>query len=155
MAIIGSLMKTDMVMVGPDMTVAEAARSMTENEVGAVLVVRDGALDGILSERDVLSRVVAEGRDPAATTVLEASTRDVVSVDVGVHIRECAQLLRDRRIRHLPITENGKPAGILSSRDFFAFVVEGLEGLIDRARYEQALGEGEDPYDHLGGSYGK
>jgi CBS domain-containing protein len=155
MAIIGSLMKTDTVQVAPDATVTEAARSMAANEVGAVLVVRNGALAGILSERDVLSRVVAKGKDPATTKVSEAATEEVVSVAVDVKLRECAQLLRDKQIRHLPVTENGKPVGILSSRDFFAFVVEGLEGLVERARYDQALGEGEDPYDHLGGSYGK
>ena len=155
MALIGSLMKTHMVMVGPNATVAEAARSMAQNHVGAVLVIEGDVLRGILSERDVVSRVVAEGKDPTATKVSAVATSDVVSVDVAVHIRECAQLLRDRGIRHLPVTENGKPAGILSSRDFLAYVVEGLEDLVDRARYGQALGEGEDPYDHLGGSYGK
>jgi CBS domain-containing protein len=154
MAIIGSLMKTDMVMVGPEATVAEAARSMAQNQVGAVLVVDGIVLRGILSERDVASRIVAEGKDPAATTVSDVSTSDVVSVDVAVHIRECAELLRDKDIRHLPVTENGKPVGILSSRDFLAYVVEGLEDLVDRARYKQALSEGDDPYDHLGGSYG-
>jgi len=147
-------MKTDMVMVGPEATVAEAARSMAQNQVGAVLVVDGAVLRGILSERDVASRIVAEGKDPAATKVSDVSTSDVVSVDVAVHIRECAQLLRDKGIRHLPVTENGKPVGILSSRDFLAYVVEGLEGLVDRARYKQALNEGDDPYDHLGGSYG-
>ncbi|MBT8470938.1 MAG: CBS domain-containing protein [Deltaproteobacteria bacterium] len=155
MALIGSLMKTHMVMVGPNATVAEAARSMAQNHVGAVLVVEGDALRGILSERDVVFGIVAEGKDPTATKVTDVATTDVVSVDVAVHIRECAQLLRDRGIRHLPVTENGKPAGILSSRDFLAYVVEGLEDLVDRARYGEALGEGEDPYDHLGGSYGK
>jgi CBS domain-containing protein len=154
MAIIGSLMKTDMVMVGPEATVAEAARSMAQNQVGAVLVVEDALLRGIFSERDLASRVVAEGKDPAATKVTDVATSDVVSVDLAVHIRECAQLLRDKGIRHLPVTENARPVGILSSRDFLAYVVEGLEGLVDRARYKQALSEGDDPYDHLGGSYG-
>ncbi|MGB8222146.1 MAG: CBS domain-containing protein [Polyangiales bacterium] len=155
MAIIGSLMKTDMVMVRPDATVAEAARCMAENQVGAVLVVEGDALRGILSERDVVSRIVAEKKDPAATKVSAVATTDVVSVDVAVHIRECVRLLRDKGIRHLPVTKNGKPIGILSSGEFLAYVVEGLERLIDRARYDQKLDEGEDPYDHLGGSYGK
>jgi CBS domain-containing protein len=155
MAIIGSLMKTDMVMVRPDATVAEAARTMAENQVGAVLVVEGDALRGILSERDLVSRIVAEKKDPAATKVSAVATTDVVSVDVAVHIRECVQLLRDKGIRHLPVTKNGKPIGILSSGEFLAYVVEGLERLIDHARYDQKLDEGDDPYDHLGGSYGK
>lgn len=155
MAIIGSLMETQMVTVAPDTTVADAAKSMARNDVGAVLVVDKGEIRGILSERDVVSRVVAEGRDPRTTKVSEVATSEVVTADVNVHVRECAELLRDRRIRHLPVTRNDKPAGILSSRDFFAYVVEGLERFIDRARYEDKLDKGEDPYDHLGGSYGR
>lgn len=154
MAVIGSLMKTHMVTVSPSATVEEAARSMAENEIGAVLVVEGGTLRGILSERDVVLRVVAEGKAPRETTVAEVATTDLVTVDVGAHVRECARLLRDKPIRHLPVTQDGKPVGILSSRDFQAYVVEGLERIIDQARYQEALDEGYDPYDHLGGSYG-
>jgi signal-transduction protein with cAMP-binding, CBS, and nucleotidyltransferase domain len=155
MTVIGSLMKTHMITASPDSHVAEAARSMASNEVGAVLVIRDGLLEGILSERDVVTRVVAQGKDPAKTKVSEVATRDVVTVDVATHLRKCAELLRSAGVRHLPVTESGKPVGILSSRDFLTYVVEGLESLVDKARYDQALREGEDPYDHLGGSYGK
>jgi len=155
MTIIGSLMKTQTVSVDPDASVAEAAQAMAKNQVGAVLVVRDGALRGILSERDVVSRVVAEGRDPVTTKVSEVATSKPVTVEVDSKVRACAELLRDKGIRHLPVMQDGEPAGILSSRDFLAHVVAGLEGLVERARYEQALGQGDDPYDHLGGSYGK
>lgn len=155
MAIIGSLMKTDMVTVKPDDRVADAARLMAQNQVGAVLVVEGETLRGILSERDVASRVVAEGRDPATTEVSEVATADVVDVEVGTPVRKCVELQLAMGIRHLPVTENGKPVGVLSSRDFLAYVVEGLERIIDQIRYEQKLREGEDPYDHLGGSYGK
>lgn len=155
MAIIGSLMKTHMVTATPDATVAEAARCMAENDIGAVLVIEGDEIRGILSERDVVSRVVAQGKNPAATKVSEVATSEVLAVDVHLHVRECAKLLRDEGIRHLPVTKDGKAAGILSSRDFFAYVVEGLEKFIDRARYEKELREGDDPYDHLGGSYGK
>lgn len=155
MAIIRSLMKTEMITVKPDDLVADAARLMSQNHVGAVLVVDGEAMTGILSERDVVTRVVAEGKDPGATTVSEIATAVVVDVEVGTHIRKCAELQFAMGVRHLPVTENGKPVGILSSRDFLAYVVEGLERVIDKIGYEEALGEGEDPYDHLGGSYGK
>lgn len=155
MAVIGSLMKTELVTVKSDQTVAKAAWSMTRNGVGALLVLDGDRLVGIVTERDVVERVVAEGRDPTATRVADIATSEVVSVDVDTHVRECARLVRDRGIRHLPVLQGGRPVGILSSRDFMAFAVEGLERLVDRARYEQALGEGEDPYDHLGGSYGE
>jgi CBS domain-containing protein len=155
MAVIDSLMKTELVTAAADETVAHAAYSMARNGVGAVLVIEAGKLVGVLTERDVLARVVAEGRDPTATKVAEVATSDLVTVDAGASVRQCAELLRDREIRHLPVLRAGKPAGILSSRDFLAFVAEGLERLVDRSRYESALAEGADPYDHLGGSYGE
>ena len=155
MAIIGALMKTDMITVKADDLVVDAARLMAKNHVGAVLVVEGETLKGILSERDVVTRVVAEGKDPAATKVSEVATAEVVDVEVGTPVRKCAELQLAMDVRHLPVTENGRPVGILSSRDFLVHVVEGLERVIDKVRYEQALGEGEDPYDHLGGSYGK
>jgi CBS domain-containing protein len=68
-------------------------------------------------------------------------------------VRECAELIQAKGIRHLPVLRSGKPVGILSSRDFFAYVVEGLERLVQQGRYKEALSEGADPYDHLGGSY--
>ncbi len=155
MAIISSLMKTEMVTVKPDDSVADAAKVMAHNHVGAVLVIDAGNMVGILSERDVVERVVAQGKDPAATRVSEIATAEVVAVDAGTHVRRCAEMQLAMGVRHLPVTENGKPVGILSSRDFLAYVVEGLERVIDKIGYEEALGEGEDPYDHLGGSYGK
>jgi signal-transduction protein with cAMP-binding, CBS, and nucleotidyltransferase domain len=97
---------------------------------------------------------VALGKDPSKTLVSEVATADVVAVDVGTHVRKCAEMQFALGVRHLPVTENGKPVGILSSRDFLAYVVEGLERIIDKLDYEETLGEGVDPYDHLGGSYG-
>jgi len=155
MAIISSLMKTEMITARPDDLVADVARSMSQNQVGAVLVVEGGVMKGILSERDVVSRVVAEGKDPTTTRVSAVATAEVVAVDVDTHIRKCAEMQFVMGVRHLPVTENGKPVGILSSRDFLAYVAEGLERVIDKLDYEETLGEGEDPYDHLGGSYGK
>ena len=155
MAIIGSLMKTDMITVGPDTLVIDAVDLMAQNHVGAVLVVKDDTLKGILSERDVLTRVVVHGLEPAATQVARVATPDVIAVDIGTNVRKCAELLLAMDVRHLPVTENGRPVGILSSRDFLVYVVGGLERVIDRFQYKEGLGDGEDPYDHLGGAYGK
>lgn len=153
MAILESLMKTELVTAAADETVSHAAWSMARNEVGAVLVLEGDELVGLLSERDVLVRIVAEGRDATATKVVDAASTDVVSVDVNASVRECAEKIQAKGIRHLPVLRDGKPVGILSSRDFFAYVVEGLERLVERGVYKEALEKGEDPYDHLGGSY--
>ena len=154
MTIIETLMKTELVTAAADETVAHAAWSMARNEVGAVLVIEEERLVGVLSERDVVARIVAEGSDPTQVRVVDAATANVVAVDVGASVRECAELLQAKGIRHLPVLRDGKPVGVLSSRDFFAFVVEELQQLVERGQYQRALDEGQDPYDHLGGSYG-
>ena len=155
MAIIGSLMKTEMVTASPNETVADVAKRMRDNRVGAVLVVDGDRLKGLFSERDLLTRIVAEGKNPASTQVGDVATTGLVTVGVDTPIKDCAQILKDKRFRHLPVLEDGRAVGILSARDFFEFVVEGLERFVDAMRYQKELEDGVDPYDHFGGGYGK
>jgi len=155
MASTRELMVTEMTTATSDETVAEVATRMSTNKIGAVLVVDQGVLRGLLSERDVMQRVVAGGRDPRATRVGDVATRDVVVVDVNAPLKSVLQLFREKRFRHLPVVEAGKPVGILSTRDFLAFLVEGLERFIDDSRYKSSLAGDVDPYDHIGGSYGR
>ncbi len=154
MSIIESLMKTELVTVKADETVAHAAWSMARNGVGAVLVLEGESLTGVLSERDVVTRVVAEGLEPTETRVAEVATAEIATADVGDSVRECASRIQAEGVRHLPILRDGKPVGILSTRDFFAYVVEGLDKLVEHGTYQKALADGSDPYDHLGGAYG-
>lgn len=69
--------------------------------------------------------------------------------------RALMQAIRARRFRHLPVVRAGRAVGILSTRDFLAFVVDGLESYVEKARYDQDPVAGVDPYDHMGGSYGR
>ncbi len=155
MAIVASLMKTEMVTVSPEETVASAARLMTQNQVGAVLVVANGAAQGLFSERDLLTRVVAAGGDPSKLKVGDVASSPVISVNKTAHVRECVELLKAKRIRHLAVVEGGKPVGILSTRDFLEAVLEGFEKLVDKSQYDTVVQSGVDPYDHIGGSYGR
>jgi CBS domain-containing protein len=156
MALIEQLMRTELVTAGPKDTVRQVAGQMNQNGVGAVLLVDDtGALCGLFSERDLLSRVVNAGLDPDATPVQSVATADPVTVEPNTHVRDCAALIRERGCRHLPVVRGRKPVGILSARDLLSSVVQGLEAFIDQARYEQDLEDGQDPYDHVGGSYSK
>lgn len=150
-----SLMKRDPVAVEGRTSVADAARRMREAGIGAVLVLEGGRLAGIFSERDVLTRVVAEGRDPARTPVAEVATEPVTTVAKSASLRRCAETLRDAGVRHLPVLDGERPVGVLSARDFFEAVAGGLERLIEQRRYDEALRQNQDPYDHLGGSYGR
>ena len=155
MAGIDALMVTDMVTAAPDEMVAEVARRMSRNRVGAVLVVEHNTLRGLFSERDLLTRVVQENRDPHATRVGEVATREVHTIDVGAPLKEVLSVFRQKKFRHLPVVRGTTPVGILSTRDFLEYLVEGLEHYIDQLKYKRELAEGIDPYDHVGGSYGK
>ena len=155
MAGIAELMVTDMVTARADETVSEVAEKMNRNKVGAVLIVDGGSLLGLFSERDLLSRMAAQHRNLEQTKVGEVATRDVVTIEVGASIKEVLDIFRARRFRHLPVVQNGKPVGILSTRDFHEYLVGGLEHYIDQLKYKRELAEGIDPYDHVGGSYAR
>ncbi len=122
---------SDVVSVPPSATVLEAAHLMNERSIGGVPVLSDGALAGIFTERDVLRRVVVAGRDPAATAVAEVMTAPVVTCGSGTGIEECAALMTARRIRHLPVVDEGALAGIVTIGDILAFQVLEQQTTID------------------------
>jgi len=155
MTSIAAFMKKEMVTASPEESVAEVTRRMRDADVGAVVVVRDGQLAGVFSERDLLTRVVAEGRSADATPLGEVATDEVVSVTGDAPIKACAEKLRDHHLRHLLVVDGKKPIGIISARDFFGEVAARMEALIERARYDEQLRNNLDPYDHIGGSYGR
>ena len=154
MTAIRTLMVKDMITVESGDSVLEAADRMRRNRVGAVLIIDRDVLVGMFSERDLMNRVVAQRRDPRTTKVGDVATREVVAIEVDRPLKDVLDVFRAGRFRHLPVLEKGKPVGILSTRDFLDFLVEGLERYIDDLRYRRELAVGVDPYDHLGGSYG-
>ena len=103
----------------PESTVVrEAAEAMRANDIGDVIVVDDnGALTGILTDRDIVVRVVAEGRDPRATRIGDIASRELVAVSPDDPVDRAVQLMRERAIRRLPVVEQGKPVGIVSIGD--------------------------------------
>ena len=98
-------------------TVLEAARYMMEHNVGAMPVLRNGDLAGILSERDIMNRVVAAGRNPGTTAVSEVMTANPRAVPVHETIEECLFIMREFGFRHLPIVDGKELKGLVSSRD--------------------------------------
>jgi CBS domain-containing protein len=98
-------------------TVLEAARYMMEHNVGAVPVLRNGELTGILSERDIMNRVVAVGRTPGTTAVSEVMTANPRAVAVDESIEECLFIMREFGFRHLPIVDGKELKGLVSLRD--------------------------------------
>ena len=98
-------------------TLAEAARVMREADVGPVLVVEEGRVTGILTDRDIVVRAVADGRDPQSTTVREAYSSDLVSLTPDQDLDDAVRLMREHDVRRLPVVQDGRPAGILSLGD--------------------------------------
>ena len=98
-------------------TVFEVAQAMVERNIGAVPVLRDGLLVGIFSERDLMKRVVVEGRDPRTTRVEEVMTEDPLTVSPDERLENCMLLMRRHGFRHLPVCEGKQLRGIVSLRD--------------------------------------
>ena len=107
-----------LVKVRPETRVGEVARRMRDSYVGAVLVMDGDHLMGIFTERDVLDRVVAEGRSPDATEIQSVMTSGPIRVGLDMTTIDAARIMKERRLRHLPVEDNGTIVGIVSVRDF-------------------------------------
>lgn len=103
--------------VPPDTTVLETLKLMAGRGVGAVLVMEDGQLAGIFTERDYARKVVLAGKSSREATVSEVMTRDVVCVSPERSVDECMALMTDRRVRHLPVVNGEDVVGVVSIGD--------------------------------------
>lgn len=101
----------------PSMMVRMAATIMKERHVGAMMVVDQGQLVGVFTERDALNRVVAEGRDAMTTTLAEVMTHAPQTLGPDAAFSSALELMHDNRFRQVPVVENGRPIGIISVRD--------------------------------------
>ncbi|MDR6710505.1 CBS domain-containing protein [Pseudomonas hunanensis] len=103
--------------IGPDQSVLEALKMLAEKNVGALPVVDNDQVVGIVSERDYARKLVLKGRSSAATPVSEIMTRAVITVDLKKSLDDCMNLMTDRHLRHLPVVSDGKLLGLLSIGD--------------------------------------
>jgi CBS domain-containing protein len=116
--------RTGVYVVSPDATIFDALGLMAEKNIGAVLVMSGDAIEGILSERDYARKVVLLGKTSKATPVREIMTTEVVAIDPGWTADQCMALMTEKRIRHLPVVEEGRLAGIVSIGDVVRAVVD-------------------------------
>jgi CBS domain-containing protein len=97
--------------------VVEAARAMREGDVGDVIVTQGGQVTGIVTDRDIVVRAIAEGRAPDSTPVSEVATSDVRALEPTQSVDEAVQAMREHDIRRLPVVDGGRPVGIVSLGD--------------------------------------
>ncbi len=120
--------------VQPNQTVFEAANYMVERNVGAVPVLDDAKLVGIFSERDIMRRVVTEGRDPLTTHIADVMTSNVRTVAPGASSEEAMCVMQTHGIRHLPVCDGRTLVGFLSLRDLLRCHLDEKSGEADMMR---------------------
>jgi CBS domain-containing protein len=98
-------------------SIVAAARTMRDGNVGDVVILEKGQIQGILTDRDIVVRALAEGRDPARTTVGEICSRELTVLSPTDAIGDAVKVMRDKAIRRLPVVEGGRPVGIVSLGD--------------------------------------
>ena len=110
--------------VGPNASITECVRLMTASKIGALMVMDDGRLIGIFTERDALNKVLASNLDPRNTKVSEVMTKDPYCISPATTVSDAMQLITERRFRHLPIVDNGKVLAVVSSGDLTRLLVQ-------------------------------
>jgi CBS domain-containing protein len=110
--------------IGPDDPVLEAVRMMAEHQVGALLVMKDERLLGIVSERDYARKVILKNRSSHDTPVSDVMTSPAISVGPEDTVHHCMQLMTEGRFRHLPVMKSGRVVGMLSIGDLVKAVIQ-------------------------------
>ncbi len=134
MDVLNKLVTRKIATIPHDATLQEAARFMRDQKIGSLLVIKDGDYVGIFSETDVTRRAAAEGLNPKNVRIESIMTSPIISLDIHSEPEKVNDLMKEKGIRHLPLTENGKIIGIISVRDllrFFKVYYNGIGSLKD------------------------
>lgn len=118
--------------IGPDATVFDALKFMAEKEIGALIVVDDGGICGMVSERDYARKVILVGKASRDTPIRDIMTPKVCYVSPDHRIEECMALMTDKIVRHLPVMENDKLVGIVSIGDVVKSMISDQEFIISQ-----------------------
>jgi len=116
----------------PEDTVFEALKLLAEYEVGALMVMDQGKLVGVLSERDYTRKIALQGRNSKETKVSDIMTRDVLYVTPDTGTRKCMSLMSEKKIRHLPVLDGSTVVGMISIRDILDDIIADHESTIEQ-----------------------
>ncbi|AMM24948.1 CBS domain-containing protein [Variovorax sp. PAMC 28711] len=118
--------------ISPDATVFEALQVLERHGVGALLVMVDQTLTGVVSERDYTRKVALQGKNSKEVKVAEIMTANVITVSPATRTRACMTLMSQKRIRHLPVVDGDQVVGMISIRDLMDDIIEGHEQTIEQ-----------------------
>src|SRR5215208_4449159 len=122
----------DVWFVGPQTTVFDAVKLMSEKGVGALLVMENKKMVGIISERDYARKVILEGKSSRQTPVTDVMTKRVLWVAPERTVEECMALMTDKRVRHLPVVDNTRVVGMVSIGDLVKAIIAEQQIIIDQ-----------------------
>jgi CBS domain-containing protein len=114
---IREVMTADPHTVDSGTSLVDAARAMAQDDVGAVLVTHQGRMKGIVTDRDIVVRAVAQGRDPSGLKVSDVCTSDPATLTVDQSVDDAIRVVREHNVRRIPVVQDGRPAGIVSIGD--------------------------------------
>lgn len=118
--------------VPPEASVLDALRLMADKQIGAVLVMKGEHIEGIFTERDYSRKIALMGRNSADTPMHDVMTRSVIFVQPSQSSEECMQLMTDKRLRHLPVMDDGKLVGMISIGDLVANIMSHQQFVIEQ-----------------------
>jgi CBS domain-containing protein len=121
--------------VEPTTIVYKAIEVMAEKNIGGLLITDHGKLVGIFTERDYARKLILKGKSSNTTTIGELMTKDPFTVTLDSSIEECMELMSNKRIRHLPVTDNGELIGIISIGDVVRFIIEEQKSIIEHLEH--------------------
>jgi signal-transduction protein with cAMP-binding, CBS, and nucleotidyltransferase domain len=122
----------DITVISDQRKVIDAVQIMAEKDIGSILIEKNGEICGILTERDVLKKIVADMRDPGSVTVSQLMSTDLQSIDANASVLDASEMLSKHKIRRLPVTENGKIVGMVTARNVGQHVHEYYKSVAEK-----------------------
>ena len=121
--------------VAPETSVLDAIKLMADKAIGSLVVIEDGKLLGIMSERDYARKVIIKGRSSESTHVSEIMTADVVTTSSSQTVNECMNLMTEKKIRHLPVVEDNQVIGMISIGDLVEAIISDQQEEIEQLEH--------------------
>ncbi|NCS70919.1 MAG: CBS domain-containing protein [Candidatus Aenigmarchaeota archaeon CG_4_10_14_0_8_um_filter_37_24] len=122
-------MNPKVISASKDISIKEAARTLTKHEIGSLIIVEDEKIVGVITESDIIRKVVATGLDPSVTLVEEMMTKDVITIDADAELNDACQTMVDHKIKRLPVLDGGQLVGIITTTDIISVEPKLMEEL--------------------------